>query len=89
MEDSMRDITGAGVCKSLSPACTSCHSFGVAVDGRMLMHDSPSMTLSELLHEAESEIDSPTSPKSATSAFRMPSPALVLPSTPGYIGYRH
>ena len=34
------------------------------------------MTLPELLHEVESERDSPTSSRSATSAFRTPSPAL-------------
>lgn len=40
------------------------------------MNGSPSMTLPELLHEAESELDSPSSPTSAQSAFRTPSPAL-------------
>jgi len=64
------DVTSAGVRKSSSPR----RSLGLVVDGRVLMHDSPSMTLPELLHEAESEIDSPTS-TSAQSAFRTPSPA--------------
>jgi hypothetical protein len=38
------------------------------------MAGSPSMTLPELLHEAESELDSPTFPK---GDFRTPSPAPV------------
>jgi hypothetical protein len=71
------DVTGAGVRKSLSPARTSHRLFGVVVDGHVLMHDSPSMTLPELLHEAESEINSSTSPKSVMLAFRTPSPALL------------
>ena len=82
------DITGAGVRKSLSPAHPSCHLFGVVVNWRVLMHDSSSMTLPELLHKAESEIDSPTSPKSAMSAFRTPSPALSFfhpPQAPSVI----
>jgi hypothetical protein len=69
------DVTSAGVRKSLSPAHTSCHLFGVVVDGRVLMNGSPSMMLPELLHEAESGLDSPTSPRSAESTFRTPSPA--------------
>jgi hypothetical protein len=69
------DVTSAGVRKSLSPARISRRSFGVVVDGRVLMHGSPSMTLPELLHEVESERDSPTSTRSATPAFRTPSPA--------------
>lgn len=70
------DVTSAGVRKSSSPARTSRRSFGVVIDGHVLMNGSPSMTLPELLHEAESEIDSPSSPTSAQSAFRTPSPAL-------------
>lgn len=69
------DVTSAGVRKSLSPARTSRRSFGLVVDGRVLMHGSPSMTLPELLDEAGSELDSPTSTRSATSGFRTPSPA--------------
>ncbi|SRR6266403_33448 len=70
------DVTNAGIRKSLSPARAARRSFGVVVDGRVLMHGSPSMTLPELLHEAESELDFPASTKSAQSVVRTPSPAL-------------
>jgi hypothetical protein len=69
------DLTSAGIRKSSSPARTSPRSFGVVVDGRVLMQGSPSMTLPELLHEAESELDFPASLKSEQSSFRTPSPA--------------
>jgi hypothetical protein len=69
------DLTSAGVRKSVSPARTARRSFGVVVDGNVLMHGSPSMTLPELLHEAESELDFPSSLKSAHSTSRTPSPA--------------
>ncbi|KAI9510178.1 hypothetical protein F5148DRAFT_1181341 [Russula earlei] len=66
------NLTSAGVSKSSrSPR----RSFGVVVDGRVVMAGSPSMTLPELLHEVESELDSPTFLSRPQSAFRTPSPA--------------
>ncbi|KAI0252922.1 hypothetical protein BJV78DRAFT_1197657 [Lactifluus subvellereus] len=69
------DLASAGISKSSSPARSARGSFGVVVDGHVVMSGSPSMTLPELLHEAESELDSPTFPKRAQHAFRTPSPA--------------
>lgn len=69
------DLASAGVRKSLSPARTARRSFGVVVDGQVLMNGSPSMTLPELLHEVESELDCSMSSRSAQSGFRTPSPA--------------
>ena len=72
------DVTSAGVSKSSSPARSARRSFGVVVDGRVVMTGSPSMTLPELLHEAQSDLDSSTLSRRASPAFRTPSPA---PST--------
>ncbi|KAH9958013.1 hypothetical protein BC827DRAFT_1221608 [Russula dissimulans] len=69
------DLASAGVSKSSSPARSARRSFGVVVDGRVVMAGSPSMTLPELLHEAESDLDSPTFSRRPQSAFRTPSPA--------------
>jgi hypothetical protein len=71
------DLSSAGVSKSPSPARSARRSFGVVVDGRVVMAGSPSMTLPELLHEAESEFDPLPSPKSTHNDFRTPSPAPV------------
>ena len=67
------DLASAGVRKSLSPARSTRRSLGVVVDGRIVMTGSPSMTLPELLYEAESELDSP---RGTQPSFRTPSPAL-------------
>jgi hypothetical protein len=69
------DLASAGVCKSSSPARLARRSFGVVIDGRVVMADSPSMTLPELLHEAESELDPSTFSRHAEPDFRTPSPA--------------
>lgn len=72
------DVTSAGVSKSSSPAHSARRSFGVVIDGRVVMTGSPSMTLPELLHEAQSELDPSSFSRCASPAFRTPSPA---PST--------
>jgi len=72
------DATSAGVSKSSSPARSARRSFGVVIDGHVVMTGSPSMSLPELLHEAQSELDSSTFSRRASPAFRTPSPA---PST--------
>ena len=72
------DVTSAGVSKSSSPARSARRSFGVVIDGHVVMTGSPSMTLPELLHEAQSELDPSTFSRCASPAFRTPSPA---PST--------
>ncbi|KAI0287106.1 hypothetical protein BC826DRAFT_1046517 [Russula brevipes] len=69
------DLKDAGVSKSSSPARAARGSFGLVVDGRVVMTGSPTMTLPELLHEAESELDSPTASRRASPTFRTPSPA--------------
>jgi hypothetical protein len=69
------DLKDAGVSKSASPARAARRPFGLVVDGRVVMTGSPSMTLPELLHEAESELDSPTGSRPASPTFRTPSPA--------------
>ncbi|KAI0305260.1 hypothetical protein B0F90DRAFT_1702906 [Multifurca ochricompacta] len=69
------DLASAGVSKSLSPARSTRRSFGVVVDGRVVMDGSPSMTLPELLHVAESHLDSATFSMPGQQAFRTPSPA--------------
>lgn len=69
------DLANAGVSKSPSPARLARRSFGVVVNGRVVMAGSPSMTLPELLYEAESELDSPTVPKHSQHDLRTPSPA--------------
>ena len=86
------DLTSAGVSKSSSPARSVRRSFGVVVDGRVVTANSPSMTLPELLSEAESELDPPTTtttflkrgqqtprtPSPAPSSFRQPEAPLVI-----------
>jgi len=69
------DATSAGVSKSSSPAHSSRHLFGIVIDGRVVMTGSPLMSLPELLHEAQSELDSSTFSRRASPAFRTPSPA--------------
>jgi len=75
------DLASAGVSKSSSPVRSARRSFGVVVDGHVVMAGSPSMTLPELLHQAESELDSPTAfrtPSPAPSSFRRPEAPLVV-----------
>ncbi len=82
------DLTSAGVSKSSSPARSGHRSFGVVIDGRVVTANSPSMTLPELLSEAESELDAPTflrrgqytprTPSPAPSSFRRPEAPLVI-----------
>jgi hypothetical protein len=69
------DLASAGVSKSSSPARSARRSFGVVIDGHVVMTGSPSMTLPELLHEAESGLNPSTFPGHAQSDFRTPSPA--------------
>jgi hypothetical protein len=69
------DLASAGVSKSSSPARSARRSFGVVIDGQVVMTGSPSMTLPELLHEAESELDPSTISSHAEADFRTPSPA--------------
>jgi len=69
------DATSTGVSKSLSPACSACCLFGIVIDGHVMMTSSPSMNLPELLHKAQSKLDSSTFSRHASPAFRMPSPA--------------
>ncbi|KAI9458933.1 hypothetical protein BJY52DRAFT_406246 [Lactarius psammicola] len=69
------DLASAGISKSSSPARSGRRSFGVVVDGRVVTANSPSMTLPELLSEAESELDAPTFLKRGQYTPRTPSPA--------------
>ncbi|KAI0264614.1 hypothetical protein BC834DRAFT_1042177 [Gloeopeniophorella convolvens] len=69
------DLASAKVFKSASPARSGRRSFGLVVDGRVHMSGSPSMTLPQLLSEAESELGSPTSSSHGHQLFRTPSPA--------------
>jgi hypothetical protein len=69
------DLASAGVSKSSSPARSARRSFGVVIDGHVVMTGSPSMTLPELLHEAESELDPSIISRRAEAGFRTPSPA--------------
>lgn len=69
------DLASAGVSKSSSPARPGRRSFGVVVDGRVVTANSPSMTLPELLSEAESELDPPSFLKRGQHTPRTPSPA--------------
>jgi len=68
------DVASAGVSKSSSPARSARRSFGVVIDGRVVMTGSPTMTLPELLHEIESELDSSASSRLGQPDFRTPSP---------------
>ncbi|KAH9049324.1 hypothetical protein EDB84DRAFT_1453445 [Lactarius hengduanensis] len=72
------DLASAGVSKSSSPARSGRRSFGVVVDGRVVTANSPSMTLPELLSEAESELDNPRTPSPAPASFRRPEAPLVI-----------
>ncbi|KAI9444205.1 hypothetical protein H4582DRAFT_2190730 [Lactarius indigo] len=83
------DLASSGVSKSSSPARSGRRSFGVVVDGRVVTANSPSMTLPELLSEAESELDnpptflrrgqhSPRTPSPAPVSFRRPEAPLVI-----------
>jgi hypothetical protein len=81
------DLASAGVSKLSSPR-SGRRSFGVVIDGRVVMSGSPSMTLPELLYEAESELDSSIvsghtqpdfrTPSPAPSSFRQPTAPLVI-----------
>jgi len=69
------DATSTGVSKLSSPARSACCSFGIIIDGHVVMTSSPSMNLPELLHKAQSKLDSSTFSRRASPAFRTPSPA--------------
>jgi len=68
------DATSTGVSKLSLPACSACCSFGIVIDGHVMMTGSPSMNLPELLHKAQSKLNSLTFSRRASPAFRMPSP---------------
>jgi len=71
------DTTSTGVSKSSSPARSACRLFGIIIDGRVVMTSSPSMNLPELLHKAQSELDSSTFSRHASPAFRTPPPCTL------------